>query len=224
MGNGIIGHDEKSAPEKGGVGGVDAPSDEAGRSKPARRAGPWGAGAAIAAAVGVMLLYLWLAGRVWWCACGTPTFFVADPATAHNSQHVFDWYSFSHLLHGVIFLLVLQLSAPRLGAGWKLAIAVGIEAAWEMVENSPIVINRYREATAALGYAGDSIVNSVGDLGFMVAGFFLARAIGWKWSLALFVALELVMLWAIRDNLTLNVVMLLWPLESIKTWQLGPAG
>ncbi len=173
------------------------------------------------AAMLVGVAWLHLAGRVWWCQCATPTIFVADPATAHNSQHVFDWYSFSHLLHGVIFFLALQWAMPKLAVSWKLAIAVLVETAWEVLENSPIVIERYRTATASLGYEGDSIVNSVGDILFCVAGFFLARAIGWRGSLALFVVIELVMLVAIRDNLTLNVVMLIYPLQAIKTWQMS---
>ena len=167
------------------------------------------------------VVWLHLAGRVWWCACRTPTIFIADPATQHNSQHVFDWYSFSHLLHGVLFFVALHAGLPWLALRWKLLVAVVIETAWEIVENSPMVIERYRSATASLGYEGDSIVNSVGDILFCVAGFFLARALGWKWSLGVFVVIELVMLAAIRDNLTLNVVMLLYPLQAIKAWQMG---
>ena len=186
-----------------------------------------GAALAIAGLVALTVVVLRVAGRVWWCACGTPVLFVADPSTPHNSQHVFDWYSFSHLLHGVIFFWVLQWTMPRLPArlrparAWWLVIAVAVEAAWEVLENSPIIINRYREATAALGYEGDSIVNSVGDLAFCVAGYFLARAIGWKASPAVFLVVEVVMVVAIRDNLTLNVLMLLWPSEAIKALQMG---
>lgn len=169
----------------------------------------------------VMVAWLRLAGQPWWCACGTPSVFIADPATMHNSQHVFDWYSFSHLLHGVIFFLLLAWLVPKLGTALKLLVATAIEAAWEVVENSPIVIERYRNATAAVGYSGDSIVNSVGDLLFMAAGFFVARAIGWKGSVVLFLVLEIGTVLAIRDNLTLNVIMLLWPLEGIRQWQSG---
>ena len=177
--------------------------------------------AAVLASLAATVLALHLAGRVWWCACRSPTFFVADPATSHNSQHVFDWYSFSHVLHGVIFFWALRPMRRRLSLAWRLALAVLVEAGWEVLENSPVVIDRYRTATAALGYTGDSVVNSVGDLLFCVAGFFLARAIGWRWSIAVFVALELLMLAFIRDNLTLNVLMLVHPLESVRDWQAG---
>ncbi len=167
------------------------------------------------------VIALRLLGRVWWCACGTPTLFVADPATMHNSQHLFDWYSFSHVLHGVIFCGALWPLQKKVGLGWRLTIAMAIEAAWEIVENSPWIIDRYRNATAAVGYEGDSIVNSVGDLLFCVIGFFLAKWLGWRWSIVLFVVLELTMLAFIRDNLTLNVLMLLWPIESVREWQAG---
>ena len=167
------------------------------------------------------LTYLRLAGRVWWCTCGTPTLFSAEVASRHNSQHLFDWYSFSHVLHGAIFYWGLRLAAPRLGLAWKVMVAVVVETAWEVLENSPFIIDRYREATAALGYEGDSVVNIVGDLLFCLAGFFAARAIGWRWSIAFFAAVELTMLAMIRDNLTLNVVMLVWPVESIRQWQMG---
>jgi hypothetical protein len=170
--------------------------------------------------VSICVAYLHLIGRVWWCACGTPTLFVVDPTSAHNSQHLVDWYAASHLLHGVLFYWVLWWLAPKLSIAWRLVIAVAVEAAWEALENSPIIIARYRE-TASLGYEGDSIVNTLGDLGFCVAGFWLAKAIGLRASAVLFVALELLLLFAIRDNLTLNVIMLLYPFESIRAWQLG---
>ncbi len=160
-------------------------------------------------------------GRNWWCDCGRLTLFVIDPNTAHNSQHLCDWYAFTHLLHGVIFFWALKWVIPQMAVSWKLLIAVTVESLWEVVENSPMVIDRYRTATAALGYQGDSLVNSIGDLLFCIVGFFLARTVGWRWSLVMFVVVELGLLWAIRDNLTLNVVMLLWPMEAIKQWQLA---
>jgi hypothetical protein len=174
------------------------------------------------AVVATGVVVLWWMGRVWWCVERDPTFFVAEVGSAHNSQHVFDWYSFSHLLHGVVFFWALWLVWRKWPTfkRWALPAAVAIETAWEVLENSPIVIDRYRQ-TMASGYEGDSIVNSVGDIGFCVAGFYLARLLGWKLSLALFAVLELVMLWFIRDNLTLNVVMLAYPFEFIKNWQTG---
>jgi hypothetical protein len=99
-----------------------------------------------------------------------------------------------------------------------------VEAGWEILENSPIIIDRYRSATASLGYNGDSIVNSTGDLLSCAVGYALAQRIGWKWSIGLFVVIELVMLLMIRDNLTLNVIMLLYPIEAIKRWQGGALG
>ena len=169
--------------------------------------------------VSATVVVLKLLGRVWWCECATPTLFVSDPATRHNSQHVFDWYSFSHVLHGVIFFWLLWPLRRRLSLAWRVAIAVLVEAVWEVLENTPAVIDRYRTATAALGYEGDSVVNSVGDILFCAAGFFLAGGIGWRWSITLFVVLEFTMLAFIRDNLALNVLMLLYPLEGVRAWQ-----
>ena len=168
-----------------------------------------------------MVLALRLMGRLWWCECGTPRAFIANPGTSHSSQHLADWYSFSHVLHGVIFYWALLPLRKRLGVGWRLSIAAAVEAVWEVVENTPWIIDRYRNGTAAVGYVGDSIVNSTGDLGFCLAGFAVAAAVGWRWSIALFVGAEVLMLIAIRDNLTLNVVMLLWPVEAIRDWQGG---
>ena len=184
------------------------------------RAGPW-----VAAAVLMLLTLaaLRLEGRIWWCACRTPTPFSTDVNSSHNSQHLLDPYSFSHLLHGLIFYGCLRLLAPRAGAGWMLVTALAVEAGWEVLENSPLVIARYRAATAAKGYTGDTIVNSAGDVLSCALGFFVAARLGWRWSVALFVAVELVMLALIRDNLTLNVIMLLYPLEAIRQWQSGGA-
>jgi hypothetical protein len=162
-----------------------------------------------------------LEGRIWWCACRTPTPFSTAVTSAHNSQHLLDPYSFSHLLHGVIFFWALRVLAPRANAGWALVIALAVEAAWEVLENSPIVIARYRAATAALGYTGDSLVNSLGDVLSCALGFFLAQRLGWRWSIALFFAVELAMLALIRDNLTLNVIMLLYPIDAMRRWQSG---
>lgn len=163
-----------------------------------------------------------LMGRVWWCEQRDPRWFVGDTQSAHSSQHLVDWYSLSHLLHGVFFFWVLGwLTRFRPGAvKWTFALAVVIETAWEVLENSPMVIERYRQ-TAAVGYSGDSIVNSIGDLLFCIAGFLLARAVGWKVSVGVFIASELVMLFFVRDNLTLNVLMLLWPIDAIRQWQMG---
>lgn len=192
---------------------------------PLQRPGRWGSAAVGVAVLTVLTLFTLRAmGRVWWCACRTPTPFSTDVNSMHNSQHLLDAYSFSHLLHGIIFFWVLWAVAPRLSAGGRFFIAMTVEAAWEVVENSPLVIDRYRTATAALGYSGDSIVNVLGDLASCAAGYLLARRAGWKWSAAVIVAVELVMLWLIRDNLFLNVLMLLWPIDAVRQWQSGGAG
>ena len=139
----------------------------------------------------------------------------------HNSQHLFDAYSFSHVLHGMLFFGLLWLFRKRLSLAWRAALAASIEIAWEMMENSPLVINRYRTATVALGYEGDSIINTMGDVLSLVGGFYVARWLGlWK-SVAFFLVIDLGMLLIMRDNLATNVLMLLWPIDAIKRWQSG---
>jgi len=140
---------------------------------------------------------------------------------AGNSQHIGDWYTLSHIIHGFLFYLLGWLVLRGRPPGERLILAVAIEAAWEMLENSPIIINRYRAATVSLGYTGDSIVNSMGDIASFVLGFYVARKLGLWRSLAIFLVVELLMLWLIRDNLTLNVLMLLWPIDAIRKWQSG---
>jgi hypothetical protein len=138
---------------------------------------------------------------------------------AGNSQHIADWYTLSHIIHGFLFYLLGWLLLRARPPGERLILAVAIEAAWEMLENSPIIIDRYREATIALGYSGDSVINSVSDVAFMALGFAFARRVPVWLTIAVAIAFELIALWAIRDNLTLNVLMLLWPVEAIKAWQ-----
>lgn len=168
----------------------------------------------------VAVVYLRWQGRVWWCEQHDfrP---IATKIDEHNSQHLLDVYSLSHLLHGVIFFGVLWPLRRKISLPMRLVIATSIEVAWEMLENSPIIINRYRTATASLGYTGDSIVNSMGDIISYAAGFYLARKLGLWWSVGLFVVVELAMLWLIRDNLSLNVLMLLWPIKAVRDWQSG---
>jgi hypothetical protein len=160
-------------------------------------------------------------GRVPICTCGTVKLWAPDVMSADNSQHIADWYTPSHIIHGFLFFGLTWLFARRLALGARALIALVVECAWEIAENSPMVIDRYREATIALGYAGDSVVNSVSDIGFMLAGFaFASRAPVWL-TVLLAIFFELLTGWLIRDNLTLNVLMLLHPIESIRVWQSG---
>lgn len=169
----------------------------------------------------IALVYLRWQGRVWWCACGTAKVISFNVNSMHNSQHLFDAYTLSHVLHGVLFFGVFWFLRKRMSFGSRLLAAMAIEVAWEMMENSPIIIDRYRAATVSLGYTGDSIVNSTGDVISFVAGFYLAAKLGLRRSVVFFLAVELLMLWLIRDNLALNVLMLLWPIDAIRRWQSG---
>jgi len=174
---------------------------------------------AISAVVALAVFQLHNQGRIWWCACGGHNLWAGDIWTAHNSQHLFDPYSFTHVLHGVVFCGLVAWLLPRISLLWRLFVITCIEAGWELLENSQFIIMRYREATMALGYDGDTITNSIGDIACCTAGFFLAGYLGLRRSIVLFVVTELVLLFWIRDNLTLNVLMLVWPVDAIKAWQ-----
>jgi hypothetical protein len=169
----------------------------------------------------IAVIYLRWQGRVWWCACGRWNPISLHVDSMHNSQHLLDPYSLSHVLHGILFFGLLWFFRRRLTLDVRAAIAASIEIGWEMLENSPIIINRYRAATVSLGYTGDSIFNSLGDIASFVLGFYLARKLGLWWSIAIFIAVELLMFWAIRDNLALNILMLLWPIDAVRKWQAG---
>lgn len=160
-------------------------------------------------------------GRTPICRCGYVKLWHGVVASAQNSQHIADWYSFSHVIHGFIFYGMLWLVAKKKPLGWRLTAAVAIEAAWEIVENSPAIINRYRSVTMAYDYYGDSILNSVSDIGFMMLGFLIARRLPVGATIAVAIIMELFTLAMIRDNLTLNVIMLVWPVEAIRHWQAG---
>lgn len=161
-----------------------------------------------------------LEGRLWICACGTVQFWIGNTCSSDNSQHFLDPYAFTHLLHGFAFYWLIALLLPRLKANWQLLLAVALEAAWEIFENTNFVIERYRAATAALGYTGDTVVNSTGDILFCLAGFILARWLGLRRAVVVFVALELILILWIRDSLLLEILMLTIPIEAIKNWQL----
>lgn len=179
-------------------------------------------------------LTLWWMGRPPICTCGYVKLWEPGVNTPGNSQHLADWYTPSHIIHGAIFywfthrLMLWKQSGPRpigiipygdLALGPRIVMAAALELAWELLENSPMVIDRYRQATLAVGYSGDSIINSMADCGWMLLGFYAAFRLPWKVTLGLAILFELFTLWLIRDNLTLNVLMLVYPIDAIKAWQ-----
>lgn len=179
---------------------------------------------AVALATGAVLLAM---GRSAICKCGTVKLWWGVVQSSQNSQHIADWYSASHLIHGLLFYFFAHLLWRRWKlfggkpASWALLIAVAFESFWELLENSPLIIDRYRAVTVSYGYEGDSVVNSLSDIGFMALGFWLASKLPVWASVALALFLELFTLYFIRDNLTLNVLMLVWPLEAVRQWQAG---
>jgi hypothetical protein len=177
----------------------------------------------LALVVIIMALLLQNQGRIWFSVNG---FYIweGDIWSAESSQQFIDPYSFSHMLHGLCFFGLLYWLTPKLSWLWRFTISTAMEAGWEILENSQMVINRYREETAALGYEGDSIINSIGDLFSCGAGFVVAYYLGWKKSIVVFVLVEIFMITVYRDSLLLNIIMLVSPIETLKEWQLAGAG
>ncbi len=172
-----------------------------------------------------MVFALWANGRIWWCKWDTPIYIATlDAWSKHTSQHFFDPYAFTHVLHGFLLLWILSLIVhtlldKKLSFAWLLFFAVFAESAWEVVENSQYVIERYREQTASLDYTGDSIANSFGDIIACIIGFVIAYRLKFWLTFLLFVIIEIILILTIRDNLTLNIIMLIYPIEAIKQWQ-----
>lgn len=171
--------------------------------------------AIVLAAAGILL---WM-GRVPVCKCGYVKLWHGVVMSSENSQHLTDWYTFTHVVHGFAFYGLLWLVARAWPVGLRLVVAVLLEASWEVLENTDAVINRYRATTISLDYYGDSVINSVFDILAMIAGFLLAAHLSVWLIVALAVALEVWLAYWIRDNLTLNILMLIYPLDAVKEWQ-----
>jgi Protein of unknown function (DUF2585) len=173
----------------------------------------------IPALLAIQAAVLLAMGRPPICTCGYVKFWEGDVLSAEMSQHLFDWYTFSHIVHGLLFYFLLRLIFPKLPVGARLLIAIGVEVSWEIAENTPWVIEAYRRQALAQGYVGDSTINSLSDTLSMITGFALARTIPVWASLLAALLLEGYAAYAIHDNLTLNVLNFIHPIDAITRWQ-----
>lgn len=167
-----------------------------------------------------MIVLLRAEGRRFLCACGHFAVWVSDWCSSNTSQQLLDPYSFTHILHGFLFFWLITLVFKRMPRGWQFLLAMLLESEWEVFENTNFVINKYRTETAALGYTGDTIVNSLGDLACALIGFVIARQLGLRRSLIVFVLIEAVLIFWIHDSLLLQILMLIRPTAAIKLWQM----
>lgn len=161
-------------------------------------------------------------GRVWWCEQGDWAVYVGDAWNSrHTSQHLIDPYTLTHILHGVGLFWITGLVFSKVSTHWRLYLAIAIESGWELLENSDFIIERYRANTASFDYLGDSVANSISDIAACALGFVIASRLGNWWSLLFFIAVEIFLVLAVRDSLLINILMLLYPLQSVRQWQLG---
>jgi hypothetical protein len=185
----------------------------------------WGSALIAAILLTGTVLGLAAMGRPWICTCGFVTLWHGDPNGPQTSQHLTDWYTFTHIVHGALFYGAAwafgRMRGRPIPKGAAFLFALALECAWELTENTPAIVERYRAGTIALGYEGDSIVNSVSDILAMAAGFGAAATLPVVVVVTAVLVSELALGWLIRDNLTLNVLMLIHPIESIKAWQAG---
>lgn len=175
----------------------------------------------VTAIIGLTAAYLFWIGRAPICTCGYIKVWHGVVVSSENSQHIADWYTPSHVIHGFAFFGLLWLVARTLAVGWRLVIATVVECAWEIVENSAMIIERYRAVTISLDYYGDSVLNTVSDVLAMVIGFVLASRLPVWATVMLAIGAEATTIWLIRDGLALNVLMLLYPMDSVAAWQAG---